>query len=261
MFSKEKIKKLCKYTLKIKKSFVKNNYNDCTKHCNKLKNIIGGHSQDIKTNIDDIFELLLNYIVDIQQKLSTLKVDNDLIETNNKKTMENIENTHEQIKFLENDIKEIKENNTLQETTNNELITKINLQNKTVKTNDDLIEELKKLNADLKNKNQKYQEKKTKYNEIISLINEKITGVKNSSNDQDNLIKLNEILDTINEKLTSNEKNNNSNDKLIKKTDNEIICLNSSNEKLLKQISELEKEHEQKKILKSTQLIKKNLIK
>ena len=77
MFNKEKIQELCKYTLKIKKSFVNGNPSDYIKHCNKLKNHMGGQDNiHLDTMFDNLLELIKNKP---NYKLESLKKSNKLL--------------------------------------------------------------------------------------------------------------------------------------------------------------------------------------
>ena len=65
MITQYKFHKLCKYSTRLKKSFISNNSNDFVKYCLHLKYLIGNQIDNCSNHeLDKLFNILINYIND-----------------------------------------------------------------------------------------------------------------------------------------------------------------------------------------------------
>ena len=87
MITQDKFHKLCKYSIRLEKSFVSNNLNDFSKYCSHLKYHIGnqigsGSGSGNNQEIDELFDNLTKYITSNSDKynLSGIKTKFEVIE-------------------------------------------------------------------------------------------------------------------------------------------------------------------------------------
>jgi hypothetical protein len=109
MITHDKFYKLCKYSVRLEKSFVSNNSNDYAKYCSHLKYHIGnqigsGNNQEI----DRLFNKLIQSINDNSIKYNIGDIKKKLDETEKKlqesNSNENIKNKLEDLKINEYDV-------------------------------------------------------------------------------------------------------------------------------------------------------------
>jgi chromosome segregation ATPase len=218
MLSQEKFHKLSKYTLRLEKSFIKNNSSNYLKYCSHLKHHIGGENKELNKMFEELITLINN---NPEYKLDTLAVSNstltkekdELINTNNTLTAEKEALTAEKDELIKTNNKLTEEKNTL--TSEKEALTaeKIILE--------------KKIN---------------KYNEIIKMINFKLNIVKNDDDDFDDEYKTNleNALNEFKKKLDEKESMYKTNDEQIKENNTKITELEKKIVELENKIKEQE---------------------
>lgn len=211
MLSQDKFHKLCKYSLRLEKSFITNDVNNYTKYCSHLKHHIGGTN----TNLDNMFEKLIEIIKEKQ--------------TDSSGNFVTFESLNYQNKALQDKVQELE---TAKETNLSE-ITKLNEQN-----------------IEFKSEKEELNKKILKYETIINTINQKLKIINNNfdlninnekyeeelNNALEQLIKKNNIVNNLIEEL-KNEINAN---------ENKIKILTEENIKLNEKIKLLENELEEK---------------
>lgn len=120
MITQEKFHKLCKYSVKLQKSFISNNSNNYAKYCSHLKYHIGGQvGSGSNPELDRLFDILTKYINDNSDIYNITDIEKKFVDE--KKQLEtNIELY--KIKIQENELMEAK--NKLEEANSNEYVVK-----------------------------------------------------------------------------------------------------------------------------------------
>lgn len=201
MITQEKFHKLCKYSLRLQKSFISNNSNNYAKYCSHLKYHIGGQiGSGSNLELDRLFDILTKYInenndvyniTDIEKKFAdekkqleanielykikiqenedkVEKLNLQMIETKNKLEKNNLEldettkKLNSQILDTKNELMETK--NKLEEANLEFMETKNKLEE--ANTNEYVVKKLKELH-------------KTKYEEFVDLLEKLFTQVYN----------------------------------------------------------------------------------
>lgn len=242
MISKDKLNKLCKYSFKLKESFIENNKNKYLEYCNHLKFHIGSGRGQNESTINLLFEKLIQLINHEPEKYNVLLIKNKLeekiIELNNLKNKNkiillNLDKLEKEIieykkiiqtinlklkNFDENT--ELNSNNDLIEYKNilektlNEFIKKFNLSINQLNENKIMLEQninkiknLEKENSELKNKIIEYEIQISNSTKKDLKIKTELTNLFNSRQNDLNEFKskLSEIFTTIyGESISSN---------------------------------------------------------
>lgn len=153
MIAQDKFYKLCKYSTRLKKSFISNNSNDYAKYCSHLKYHIGEQiGSGSNPELDKLFDILTKFIND----------NNDIYNLGNieKKLKADIEAY--KIKIQENELMVEKLNSQIIETKNELMETKNKLLESN--SNENIIKKLEEL-------------QKTKYDEFVDLLKKLFTQI------------------------------------------------------------------------------------
>lgn len=167
MITQEKFHKLCKYSVRLQKSFISNNTNNYAKYCFHLKYHIGkqignGSNQEL----DRLFDILTKYINDNSAMYNITDIEKKI--TDDKKQLED-NNELYKIKIKENeDI--VKKINSLMIETKNKL-------EKTDLELDETKNKLQEVNSNEYTIKKLDELQKTKYDEFIDLLKKLFTQV------------------------------------------------------------------------------------
>jgi len=192
MITQEKFHKLCKYSVRLQKSFISNNSNNYIKYCSHLKYHIGGQiGSGSNPELDRLFDILTKYINDNSNVYNITDIDKKFVDE--KKQLEaNIETYKIKIKENEDIIEKL--NSQLAETKNELIETTKKFNSQILDTKNELMETKNKLKeADLEltktikkieeaNSNKYIIEKlkelqKRKYDEFVDLLKKLFTQV------------------------------------------------------------------------------------
>lgn len=153
MITQDKFHKLCKYSIRLSKSFISNNSNDYIKYCSHLKYHIGEQiGSGSNPELDRLFDVLTKYINENSDVYNMINIDKKFTDEKNKLEA-NIETY--KIKIKENE----------------DLIEKLNAQ--TIETKNKLLEA--DTNEHVIKKLEELHE--TKYDEFIGLLKKLFTQV------------------------------------------------------------------------------------
>ena len=158
MITQEKFHKLCKYSIRLQKSFISNNSNNYAKYCSHLKYHIGEQiGSGSNPELDRLFDILTKYINDNSAVYNITDIEKKFVDEK-KKLEANIETY--KIKIKENEDKVEKLNLQLVETQNELIETKNKLEE--ANSNEYVVKKLKEL-------------QKTKYEEFVDLLRQLFT--------------------------------------------------------------------------------------
>lgn len=230
MISEEKFHKLCKYSVRLGKSYISNNQNDYLKYCLHLKYHIGKQiGSGTNPELDVLFNVLTKYIEDNKFDLPSIKTkfeeEKNMMEIKLEKTITKIKELELKNQSIEEEKTQLTNNNIEINLKLEEMKNKLNLLETNKKSNEELIQQLELEIDEIKNKLEERNSNEfiidkleylqtNKYNEFKNLLNKLFTKM------YDNDIASN-ILDEIGKGETwkdTEEKNFN-----IKQRENETI--------------------------------------
>ena len=236
MLSQDKFHKLCKYSLRLEKSFIANDINNYTKYCSHLKHHIGGENTNTKLN--DMFDSLIKIIKEKQTDSSGNFVNYETLQ-NNVKTYE------EDNIILSNQYNKLQTENKQLKTENEQLQIKITDFEKTKESNENTINELKTQNNGILAANNELNTKIQKYKAIIDNVNTKLNEIDSGANLNIDNVKYEEelklVLDQFETKLKTTTTTCDDNKQTIDKNIEQINNLTIENQNLEIKIKELEK--------------------
>lgn len=179
MITQEKFHKLCKYSVRLQKSFISNNLNNYAKYCSHLKYHIGEQiGSGSNPELDRLFDILTKYINDNSNVYNITNIEKKFVDE--KKQLE----TNIELYKIK-----IQENEDMVEKLNSQLVEKLEKLEKLEKNNLELDEKTKKLNSQMietkkeleKVNSNEYTIKKleelreTKYDEFVDLLKKLFT--------------------------------------------------------------------------------------
>lgn len=233
MLSQDKFHKLCKYSLRLEKSFISGDVNNYTKYCSHLKHHIGGSN----TKLDEMFDNLIKIIKEKQTDESGNIVSYDTLQNNVQKLTKEVQRYEEDNSLLNNKFEKLR-------IENEQLQNKVMELEKNKETNENRIGELEIQNNRIMEENNELNKKIQKYEAIIGTVNLKLNVINGTDNLNINDEKYEEELKTVLEqfenKLKSTRDTYIANDLIIAKNKEQIDNLTIENQNLVKKIEELE---------------------
>ena len=232
MLSQDKFHKLCKYSLRLEKSFITGDINNYTKYCSHLKHHIGGSN----TKLDEMFNGLIEIIKKNQTDADGNIVDYDTLK-------KNVQRYEEDNFILSNEYDKL-------QIDNEQLQNRVLEFEKNINNNGDTINELQIQNNKILADNNELNTKIQKYKAIIDTVNLKL----NEINDNDNLNidnneyeqELKTVLEQFKTKLETSSASYDANNETIAENTILINDLTEQNTNLKKKIEELDQANQNK---------------
>jgi hypothetical protein len=171
MLSQDKFHKLCKYSLRLEKSFISGNVNNSTKYCSHLKHHIGGDNDELNKMFENLIKIIIEKQTDTSGNIvnyDTLIKVNEQLEINTK----NNESTIGELRIANNELNE----------KNNELNVKMEKYEDIIDTIDSKLNEI---NGDKSIKNVEY---KKDLNNALEQFKNKLQSTIDTKNANDQII-------------------------------------------------------------------------